>query len=230
MQVFYYLFFFLSFSFPSANNVSPSSIFVSETQKLYSEIQLDNIVDYNAFEQALAGYNKINTKRKDIITVIDFTKPSTEERLYVIDLKNKKLLFSSYVSHGKNSGTNYATTFSNIKGSNQSSLGFYVTEGTYQGRNGYSLLLDGLERGINDKAKERAIVIHGADYANPSVIASSGRLGRSQGCPALPRELTKPIIDTIKEGSLLYIYADRDEYLFKSPVLSDYLAMQNHNY
>ena len=224
MQAFYYLLFFLSFSFPSTNNPSPSEIFISETQRLYSEIKLDSIVNYNAFEQAIAGYNKISTRRKNIITIIDFSKPSTEERLYVIDIKKKELLFSSYVSHGKKSGENYATSFSNVKGSNQSSLGFYVTESTYQGRNGYSLLLDGLEKGINDKARERAIVIHGADYANPDVIASSGRLGRSQGCPALPRELTKPIIDTIKDGSLLYIYADRDDYLFKSSLLSDYLA------
>ena len=111
----------------------------------------------------------------------------------------KKMLYSSVVSHGKNSGENYATSFSNEVGSYKSSLGFYLTGNTYQGRNGYSLLLDGLEKGINDRARERAIVVHGAAYANPSVC-KSGRLGRSFGCPALPQALTKPIINTIKGG------------------------------
>ncbi len=101
------------------------------------------------------------------MTLIDFSKPSTEKRLYVLDMKNKKLLYTSVVSHGKNSGGNYATSFSNKNGSYKSSLGFYLTENTYQGRNGYSLVLNGLEKGINDQAKQRAIVMHGAAYANP---------------------------------------------------------------
>lgn len=148
----------------------------------------------------MKGYEKIKSKNKDILTVIDFSKPSTEKRMFVIDLKNKKVLYSTVVSHGKNSGSNYATSFSNVSGSYQSSLGFYVTENVYMGKNGYSLVLNGLEKGINDKAKERAIVVHGAKYANPSTIASSGRLGRSLGCPALPESLAEPIINTIKEA------------------------------
>lgn len=193
---------------------------IPDSYRLYNEIGLENEVCYDAFEQAVKGYAKIDSRKKNIITIIDFTKPSTEERLYVIDLQNKKLLFVSHVSHGRNSGENYATSFSNINGSHQSSLGFFLTEGTYHGRNGYSLKLDGLEKGINDRAKERAIVIHGAKYSNPSIISSAGRLGRSFGCPALPTELAKPIINTIKDGSVLFIYANNKDYIAKSSVLS----------
>ncbi|MDR2914898.1 MAG: murein L,D-transpeptidase catalytic domain family protein [Tannerella sp.] len=189
--------------------------------KLYNEIGLSKIVNYDAFEQAIAGYSKIEGRKKDILTLIDFTKPSTEKRLYVVDIKNKKLLFVSHVSHGRNSGNNYATSFSNKNGSYKSSLGFYLTENTYQGKNGYSLILNGLEKNINDKARERAIVMHGAPYANPSVIKSAGRLGRSLGCPALPEAISKSIIDTIKGGSLLYIYANNIDYLAQSSILPD---------
>lgn len=160
-------------------------------------MQLGGVVNFLAFRQAVAGYNLIKQKSKSILTLIDFTKSSTEKRLFVFDMEQKKMLYSSVVSHGKNSGENYATSFSNEVGSYKSSLGFYLTGNTYQGRNGYSLLLDGLEKGINDRARERAIVVHGAAYANPSVC-KSGRLGRSFGCPALPQALTKPIINTIK--------------------------------
>lgn len=197
---------------------------VSSCQLLYNEMELDGVVNYDAFEKAVAGYNKIEQKSKEILTLVDFSKPSTEERFYVFDMRHKKLLFTSLVSHGKNSGGNYATSFSNKTGSLKSSLGFFLTENTYQGRNGYSLVLDGLEKGINDKAKERAIVIHGAAYSNPSVIASSGRLGRSFGCPALPLAVSKPIINTIKGGSLLFIYANNQNYLSYSPILSDKIA------
>lgn len=191
----------------------------NKVEKLYQELGLSFYVTYNAFKQAYTGYKKINTK-KDILTLIDFTKPSTKERMYVIDLRSKKLLFVTHVSHGKNSGENYATSFSNKCGSNQSSLGFYLTEGTYQGQNGLSLILNGLEKGINDKAKERAIVIHGAAYCNPSVTKSMGRLGRSLGCPALPLSISKEVINTIKDGSVLFIYADDAKYTQQSKILS----------
>ena len=141
--------------------------------------------------------------------------------MFVIDLKNKKLLYQTIVSHGKNSGDVYATNFSNRHGSHQSSLGFYVTQNTYQGGNGYSLIIDGLEKNINDQAKPRAVVIHGADYCNESVIKRTGRLGRSYGCPALPRELNKPIINTIKDGSMLFIYADNKDYLATSKIVKN---------
>lgn len=192
---------------------------VSSCRQLYQEMQLEGVVNYEAFEQAMTGYNQIEEKRKEILTLVDFSKPSTEERFYVFDMRHKKMVFSSLVSHGKNSGGNYATSFSNEVGSLKSSLGFFLTENTYQGKNGYSLVLNGLEKGINDRAKERAIVIHGAAYSNPSVAASSGRLGRSFGCPALPQNVSKPIINTIKGGSLLFIYANHQSYLAYSPIL-----------
>lgn len=188
--------------------------------QLYAEMGLDGIINYDAFEQAIKGYQKIEDKRKEIITLIDYSKPSTEERLYVLDMSRKKVLYKTLVSHGRNSGNLYATSFSNKYGSYQSSLGFFLTENTYSGKNGYSLVLEGLEEGINDKARGRAIVMHGAPYSNPSVIHSTGRLGRSLGCPALPQNISREIINLIKNGSLIYIYADNQEYLAQSPILS----------
>lgn len=207
-----------------ANRISNATAL--DCRRLYETMQLEKRVNYVAFEQALAGYRRIPGRRKEILTLIDFSKPSTAERLFVFDLKHKKMLFSSVVSHGKNSGGVYATSFSNENGSHKSSLGFYLTENTYQGRNGYSLVLSGLEKGINDRAKERAIVIHGAAYSNPSVAATTGRLGRSFGCPAVPQALCRPLINTIKEGSLLYIYADDPAYLGQSPILGDDAAVK----
>ena len=216
----YLLLLFIPVKFSQMRSSEPVMREVSSCRQLYQEMQLEGIVNFTAFEQAIAGYNKIEEKSKEILTLVDFSKPSTEERFYVFDMRHKKLLFSSLVSHGKNSGGNYATSFSNENGSLKSSLGFFLTENTCQGKNGYSLVLNGLEKGINDRAKERAIVIHGAAYSNPSVIASSGRLGRSFGCPALPQAVSKPIINTIKGGSLLFIYANNQNYLAYSPILS----------
>ncbi len=192
---------------------------------LYQELGLnEEEVSFDAFSQAMTGYDKIEKKKKPILTLIDFSKPSTQERLYVIHIEKKEILYKSVVSHGKNSGGNFATSFSNKPGSNQSSLGFFITENTYKGRNGLSLILDGLDKGVNDNAKRRAVVIHGADYADPGVARSSGRLGRSQGCPALPREITPSIINSIKDGSVLYAYSSKfnEDYLRKSTVLEDY--------
>lgn len=202
------------------SEIQPSPSLLTDCERLYEEMHLENVINYTAFEQLIWGCNNIDICNKDIVTLIDFSKPSTDERLYVMDLRQKKLLYVSHVAHGRNSGDNYATSFSNIPGSYQSSLGFYKTENTYEGRNGYSLILDGLEKGINDKAKERAIVVHGADYANPACIESMGRLGRSFGCPALPRPLNKTIINTIKDGTLLYIFANDRKYLGQSDILS----------
>lgn len=190
-------------------------------EELYHTLHLDSLVEHEAFHQAVEGYYKIENRKRDVLTLIDFSKPSTEKRLFVIDMQERKLLFATVVAHGKNSGDTYATSFSNENGSHKSSLGFYLTEGTYRGRNGYSLVLNGLEKGINDKAKERAIVMHGAAYSNPSIIQSCGRLGRSFGCPAVPQTLSRPIIDAIKGGSVLYIYAPHPDYLAQSSILTD---------
>ena len=193
---------------------------LTDGEVLFEEMNLGGIVNFPAFRQAVQGYNKIEQKKKPVLTLIDFTKPSTEKRLFVFDMKERKLLYSSVVAHGKNSGENYATSFSNAVGSYKSSLGFYLTGSTYRGKNGYSLLLDGLEKGINDRARERAIVVHGAAYADPSVIRAGGRLGRSFGCPAVPQKISRPLIDTIKGGSVMYIYAATPEYLAQSHILN----------
>lgn len=200
----------------------PDKQIVPDYHVLYKSMELEGKVSYIAFEQALTGFLAIEERKKEILTLIDFSKPSTEERLFVLDMENRKILYSSHVSHGRNSGENYATSFSNEMGSYKSSLGFYLTDGTYQGKNGYSLLLNGLEKGINDRARERAVVIHGASYSDPSVIRYSGRLGRSQGCPALPLNLCKPIIDTIKGGTILFVFANDPIYQNKSSFLSSY--------
>lgn len=202
----------------------PEAAAVSEAdacRSLYRDMELEGVVGWKAFRQAVAGYRRIEGRRRDVLTLIDFSLPSTAERLFVFDMARRCLLFSSVVAHGKNSGGNYATSFSNEYGSYKSSLGFYLTGSTYQGSNGYSLLLDGLEKGINDRARERAIVVHGAAYADPSVAVRGGRLGRSFGCPALPQKLARPIIDAIKDGSVMYIYAPAPEYLAQSTVLKD---------
>jgi hypothetical protein len=140
--------------------------------------------------------------------------------MWIIDMKDGMILHYGLVSHGRNSGDLMAQKFSNISSSNMSSLGFYLTGETYQGKHGYSLRLDGLEKGFNDKARERAIVIHGADYAHENFIQQTGRLGRSLGCPALPNEIANEVIDLIKEQSLLFIYGKDKDYLNKSAFLN----------
>lgn len=192
----------------------------SSWNSLYETMHLDSIVSREAFHRALTGYQKIKNRKKEVLTIIDFSKASTKKRLAVIDMEQKKVLYTSVVAHGRNSGGNYATSFSNKNGSYKSSLGFYLTNETYQGSNGYSLRLDGLEKGVNDNARQRAIVMHGAAYAHPST-ARTGRLGRSFGCPAVPPALTKPIINAIKGGSVMFIYAPEKNYLAQSQFLNN---------
>ena len=139
--------------------------------------------------------------------------------MFVIDLENYKLLFNTYVAHGVNSGKEYASRFSNAPKSHMSSLGFYVTQETYYGDNGLSLRLEGEEKGINDNAESRAIVIHPADYVSENTVKSLGYLGRSYGCPALPEKVAAPIIKTIKDGSCFFVYSDNKKYISRSPLL-----------
>ncbi|MDR2911774.1 MAG: murein L,D-transpeptidase catalytic domain family protein [Alistipes sp.] len=176
------------------------------SEALYRELGLEGEVDLAAFDRAAEGFRRVAGRRKEILSFIDFTLPSTEKRLWVIDMARRRVLFNTWVAHGRESGELYATSFSNRRGSHKSSLGFYLTAETYIGRNGYSLMIDGLDAGLNDNARGRAVVVHGAWYADPRVIASMGRLGRSFGCPALPPDLARPIIDSIKGGSVLYIH------------------------
>ena len=145
--------------------------------------------------------------RRDRLTVIDYSRPSTEPRLWVLDPKRGKVLFHELVAHGAGSGDNYATQFSNTMDSRQTSLGLFLTEGTYEGGNGYSLRLRGLDPGVNDLAEERNIVMHGAWYVSAQHAREHGRLGRSWGCPALPLEEARPVIDAVKGGSFVYAYA-----------------------
>lgn len=154
------------------------------------------------------------------LTVIDFDLPSSKKRLWIIDMKSMKLRYASLVAHGRNSGELLAKNFSNTSESHMSSLGFYLTGETYIGKHGASLRLDGLESGINDLARSRAIVIHAADYAEPSFLKHYGRLGRSLGCPALPTEHYEEIIALIKEKSCLFIHADQSSYKEKSVFVS----------
>jgi hypothetical protein len=183
----------------------------SRDNDLYAQMNLEGMgLSWNAFETAMNGFKTLNEKgvlqNDSIITIIDFNQPSYNKRLYVLDIKNDKILFNTYVAHGKNSGREWAYSFSNKMQSEKSSLGFYVTEEVYSGSNGYSLKLMGLEKNINDNALQRGIVLHGANYVSNRFINSEGYIGRSHGCPAVPRELTKPIISTIKGGTCLFIY------------------------
>ena len=155
----------------------------------------------------------------DLLTVIDYSRPSTEPRLYVLDVTNGALLHREWVAHGKYSGANRTRFFSNDPGSRQSSLGLFVTRDTYVGRHGRSLRLDGLEPGVNDHALERAIVMHGASYVGPRFIARHGRLGRSWGCPALAPEVAQRVIDVIRDGTPVFAYYPDREWLARSPFL-----------
>jgi hypothetical protein len=178
----------------------------------------------NVLELAIKGFSKLMVKGKlnkdSILTIVDFSKSSKSKRLYIIDLKNEVLLFNTLVAHGRNSGMEYARNFSNVSSSNKSSLGFYVTQSTYSGDNGYSLRLQGVEKNINDKALRRNIVIHGAQYANPDFLTDNGILGRSFGCPAVPTQENAAIIDAIKDGSCFFIYSPDKKYIKLSTVLN----------
>ena len=178
----------------------------------------------NAFIAARQGFDRLSeTKKlnnKSILTIIDFSRTSNQKRFYVLDMLNGKLLFQSLVAHGQGSGTSRATDFSNETDSHKSSLGFYITDKVYNGSNGYSLKLRGCEKGINDNAMNRAIVIHGAAYVSQRFINQHGYLGRSHGCPALPTELNNKIIDVIKNGSCVFIYHPDKKYLTRSEILN----------
>lgn len=206
------------------NDIVPPAAISGEQflRSLYREFPAGTF-SWEAFKQAMIGRQQLSASvylaKPDILTIVDFSKPSTQERLFVIDVKEAKILFKSLVAHGRNTGENMATRFSNLPESYQSSLGFYKTAETYTGSKGFSLRLDGLEKGINCEARARGIVMHAADYVSKAFAQQHGRLGRSQGCPALPKELNKPIINKIANGSLLFIYAPDTHYLKASRIL-----------
>lgn len=181
-----------------------------------------------AFKNGITGYQKLKEEgkiRNEILTIVDFGMNSTAKRMWILDMSTQKVLYNTYVSHGKNTGLDKATNFSNTPNSFQSSLGFYVTAETYYGKNGLSLFIDGMEEGFNSKARERYVVIHGADYATQDFINRSGRLGRSYGCPAVPTKVSKEIINKIKGQSVLFIYHPNKDYLEKSEYLNQPMAV-----
>ena len=193
---------------------------------VYDSLELDMAgLKREAFDLAVKGWEKLKSEGKlgneSVLAIGDFSQSSSRKRLYVLDMENYKMLFNTLVAHGRNSGREWATRFSNKVSSYQSSPGFYVTGQTYQGSNGYSLRLAGMEKGINDKAMKRAIVMHGAPYVSESFINRQGYLGRSQGCPAVPAREAKSIINTLKDGTCLYIHVPGQTYISKSALLRD---------
>jgi hypothetical protein len=180
-------------------------------------------IEIDVFEMALSAAScavKTGTVgAPSTLTVIDYSKPSTERRLWVFDLKSKELVYEELVAHGQGSGANMATQFSNTDESHQTSLGLFVARETYIGKHGYSLRLDGLDRGINDRARDRAIVIHGAPYVSEQFVKANGRLGRSWGCPAINPAVAKPMIDRVKGGGLVFSYYPDTKWLKTSKYL-----------
>ncbi len=183
----------------------------SKVETIYNNLNSNqfDLPNLESFKEALKGYYSLKERgliQKDILTLVDFSLSSNVKRLWVIDLSTNTILYNSLVAHGRNTGEEYANSFSNANSSYKSSLGFYSTGEVYNGKHGMSLKLDGLEKGVNDNARERGVVMHSANYVSNSFIKCNKRLGRSQGCPAIPVELLKGIVNTIKNKSCLFIY------------------------
>jgi L,D-transpeptidase catalytic domain len=194
--------------------------------QLYNILSLDSLgLSKEAFHEAITGFlnlqNKGTIQKNGILSIVDFSLPSFKKRLFVLDMENGKLLFNTLVAHGRNSGKLLATKFSNRLNSFESSLGFYMTGETYNGQKGYSLRLMGMEQGINSNAYDRGIVVHAATYVNDDISKIYGRLGRSEGCPAIPVDIHRSVIETIKNGSCFFIYGKDKKYANRSKLLKD---------
>lgn len=213
------------------SEISEEVSFTNYVTSLYEQTHLKaSNLALPVFEKAVTGFMNLKNQHalnddKNIITIVDFTKPSTEKRMWIVDLKNKTLLLNTYVAHGQGSGDNIATNFSNVAESHESSLGFYIASETYSGKHGLSLKLDGQDKGVNDLARERAIVVHGASYVSENFIKSTGRLGRSFGCPAVSEELNAKIIDLIKGKTCFFINGNSSGY--KSSLLAKNTLTEN---
>ncbi|RYD54788.1 MAG: murein L,D-transpeptidase catalytic domain family protein [Sphingobacteriales bacterium] len=208
---------------PAINVMSQVNNIDQHIKDVYSQIDFSKSkkLDFDVFQKAYHGYINLRnsgklSSDKDILTVCDFSKSSTAYRLWVIDLREKKVLINDYVAHGQGSGDEFATMFSNTNSSHQSSLGFYVTGDTYVGKHGTSLRLHGMDKGFNNAAYERAVVIHGAAYVCDQFVAGQKRLGRSWGCPAVSDKIAGKMINTIKEGTCVFVYAPQKNYLQSS--------------
>jgi L,D-transpeptidase catalytic domain len=196
-----------------------------EITSLYTSLKLEQKgLSKQAFEYACRGYDHLLKRgiinKQGYLVICDFSQSSNKKRLYLIDMTNNEVALNTFVAHGRNSGGEYAKRFSNKLKSLQSSLGFYVTQKTYYGEHGLSLRMEGLEKGYNDKANQRRIVIHGADYIGDAVLKSSNYMGRSYGCPAIPKKESKNLINTIKNGSCIFIYHPSANYLKGSKILN----------
>lgn len=211
--------------FDIAENVPVASdVPVKNKTSLYDSLGLQQLgLSRQAFEYAVAGYKYFQSEGKlnnaNLLSIVDFSLPSSRKRLFVIDLEKNAVVYNTYVSHGRNSGREMAHEFSNQPESNKSSLGFYITGGTYIGKHGFSLRLLGEEKGINDNANSRAIVMHSAAYVSEAAIKMQGFIGRSLGCPALPVDIYKPVIDKIKNGSCLFLYSPDKRYAMQSQIV-----------
>ena len=205
-------------NFPNVSNSPKSKVafvaqvpFDSKTEMVYNSLKSGKFAlpNLEGFAKALKGFYLLKEKgviQKDILTLVDFSLSSNTKRLWVIDLATNTILYNSLVAHGRNTGEEFANNFSNAAKSFKSSLGFYTTGEIYNGKHGMSLRLDGLEKGINDNARARGVVMHAASYVSDMFIKNNKRLGRSEGCPAIPEELSKGIINAIKNKSCLFIY------------------------
>lgn len=192
---------------------------------LYNELNAAQYdLSFTAFRYAYIGYQTMKKQHrlnnKELFSIIDFTKDCNSKRFYTIDLEKMKIVYYTYVAHGKKSGERMATSFSDAVESNKSSIGFYITGNTYNGGNGYSLILHGDEKGYNSNLAKRSVVVHAADYANEDYIARNGRMGRSLGCPALPENIYKQVIETIKEKTMIFAYYNDAKYLKTSKYLN----------
>jgi hypothetical protein len=199
--------------------------FLEEASSLYDQINLQQMgLTKKAFEYALKGYNYLMQHhwltKTNILSICDLSQSSRNKRLYVVDLEQKTVLINTYVAHGRNSGGEFAKFFSNSPSSHKTSLGFYVTQDTYYGANGLSLKIRGMEKGINDRANGRNIVVHGSEYVGPDFLQMNQYCGRSYGCPAIPAAESEEIIDTIKDGTCLFIYHPTKKYIARSKILN----------
>jgi hypothetical protein len=198
---------------------------VETATNIYETMSLeDSGLSRQAFECAWTGYYKLQKKgllhRTGVLSICDFSQSSSQERMYVIDVRHRKLLYRTFVAHGINSGEEYASSFSNSDESCKSSLGFYVTSKTYYGSNGLSLKIEGVDKGFNDHASRRNIVIHGAPYVSLRILHKYGVMGTTFGCPAIPSEMSSQIIPVVKNGSCFFIYYPSKKYLAQSTVLN----------
>lgn len=213
-------------NFPSLfSNSSNSPALKRTADSIYDLISLGEYgLERDVFFKAYKGYQYLENRglltNTNLLTICDYSQSSNNKRLYVIDLVNSRLLFNTYVSHGKNSGNEFATSFSNFDNSNKSSLGFLVTGNTYNGKAGYCMRFNGMEAGINDHVKSRGIVLHGSHFVNENVMSERGTIGRSLGCPAVPYGLHFKIIDAIKKGSCFFINSPDEWYAHNSTILN----------